>query len=80
MAKRKVTAKTDESRQPIKLEYIGNGSFWPGIPARDLVADEIALYWPQIQRNQLGDGSQLYQPSYERIEPAQSARISDEEG
>lgn len=26
------------------MKYIGNGAFLPGIPARDLTADEVKLY------------------------------------
>ena len=30
-----------KKRKPYAMKYIGNGSFVPGIPARDLTKDEV---------------------------------------
>lgn len=35
----------------VRFDYIGKGAFIPGVPARDLSADEIELYNEEILLN-----------------------------
>lgn len=33
-----------EAKEKERLRYIGQGAFWPGVPARDLSATEVEQY------------------------------------
>lgn len=54
--------------QPGPLRYVGDGSYLPFVPARDLSAEEAAQHWERIQEAH-ANGQRLYIPVVEiRIE------------
>lgn len=46
----------------VVLRYIGDGTYIPGVPARDLRADEAALHSVAIQEYETAMGIKLYAP------------------
>lgn len=55
-------AETTTTAQPdAGLRYIGDGEYIPGVPARDLNVEEVAVYAAQIEATQAATGRILYQ-------------------
>lgn len=50
--------------QPGPLRYVGDGSYLPFVPARDLSAEEAAQHWATIQEAH-ANGQRLYVPAEE---------------
>lgn len=58
----------------VVLKYIGDGTYIPGVPARDLRADEAALYGAAIQEYETAMGIKLYAPAELPVPPVASKR------
>lgn len=60
MKRKKVSVPTG-----VSLRYVGDGHYLPGVPARDLSADEAAQHLEAINAHARATGRTLYAP----IEP-----------
>lgn len=65
----------------IVLRYVGDGTYIPGVPARDLRADEAAPFMATIKEYETAMGIQLYAPVETLAAPAalRARRVSVEE-
>jgi hypothetical protein len=52
------------------LRYLGRGEFIPGVPARDLTADEAAQFRAVVDEHRRNTGRELYRPSIPAPETA----------
>jgi hypothetical protein len=46
----------------VALKYIGDGTYIPGVPARDLTDEEESIYGERIAEQQAIAGRVLYEP------------------
>ncbi len=46
----------------VSLRYVGDGQYLPGVPARDLSADEAAQHMDAINAHARATGRTLYAP------------------
>jgi hypothetical protein len=56
------------------MRYVGGGDYLPGIPARDLTAEEAVEHRAAIEENEAATGKALYVAMTEAVElPAEEA-------
>lgn len=51
-----------------RLRYVGDGEYIPGVPARDLSAEEMIVYAAQIEATQAATGRILYEVAMTQVE------------
>jgi hypothetical protein len=66
-------------QSPKVYEYVGDGAYHSGIPARDLTEDDLAVLEPE--HKEMLDNSSLYRsvgPRGKKGEPAEGPKIDDQ--
>ena len=56
------------TKRTVWAEYVGDGEYIPGVPARDLTKSEYNRHKQAIQANERATGRKLYQVRQEKQE------------